>query len=392
MKRPVVVLAAVVAVLVMAGGVGVALHRSSSSTSPPTSTAAPPTTAPPTTAQPAPTAPGAVDEILPALQAFVERERGLEFKRPLRITVLDGRAFTDRAVAAETEDAEEVEHAEAVLRAMGLLTGDIDLKQAVQRFVEASALGFYDSETDEMVLRGSRVTPLLRITLVHELLHALEDQHFNLHREDLGDEASTGFLSLLEGSALRIEDRYRDTLSAAERRDADREEEAQGDQLPSDLPEVVEAVFSFPYQYGPDVVRALLREGGQARLDAAYADPPASTEQVLDPRRYLRGDRPKEVAVPKADGEAFDDGEVGALFLIMMLDLELGTGRALEAAIGWGGDSYVAWRDGDRPCVRIDFVMDSPAHTTELVEALRDWAGRRGGRATASGTSLKTCA
>ncbi|HEX2064523.1 MAG TPA: hypothetical protein VHE80_08890 [Acidimicrobiales bacterium] len=391
MKRPVVALAAVVAALMVAGGMGVAVNRSSSSSPAPTSTSVPATSSS-TTAPAAPATPGPLDEVLPGLQAFVERERGLKFKGPVRTTVLEGPAFAERAVAAETADLEEAEETEAVLKAIGLLERDVDLKKAVERFVEASALGFYDSETDELVLRGSRVTPLVRITLVHELLHALEDQHFNLHREDLGDEAAVGFLALLEGSALRIEDRYRDSLPATERRDAEREEESLADQLPLDLPEVVEAAYGFPYQYGPDLVRALLREGGQARLDAAFADPPASSEQVLDPRRYLRGDRPKEVAVPKADGEPFDDGEVGALFLILMLDVELGTGRALEAAIGWGGDRYVAWRDGRRTCVRMEFVMDSPHHTTELEEALRDWADRRQGGATASGTTLTTCA
>ncbi len=328
MKRPVVVLAALVVVLTLAAGVGVAVHRSSSSAPAPTSTTSMAAPSAPVTEEPSPPPPGPLDDVLPGLQAFVERERGLAFKGPVRVAVLEERAFADRAVASESEDAEELANTQAVLHAMGLLSRDVDLKEAVDRFLEASVLGFYDPETDELVVRGSRVTPLMRTTLVHELVHALEDQHFDLHREDLGDEALTGFTALIEGSALRV---------------------------------------------------------------AAYADPPASSEQVLDPRRYLRADKPKEVAVPKADGKPFDDGEIGALYLILMLDLELGTGRALEAAVGWGGDRYVAWRDGPRTCVRMEFVMDSPRDTAQLVEALRDWAGRRGGRTTASGTTLTTC-
>lgn len=136
---------------------------------------------------------------------------------------------------------------------------------------------------------------------------------------------------------------------------------------------------------------AIVRAGGQARLDAAFRDPPDSSEHVLDPRRYLRGDQPRAVPVPRADGDAFDDGEIGQLFLALMLRAELDDDDADEAAEGWGGDRYVAWRAGDRTCVRMEFVMDTAEDTDELVAALADWARRRSGSATTSGTSLRTC-
>ncbi|MEO7836387.1 MAG: hypothetical protein ABIS21_01950, partial [Acidimicrobiales bacterium] len=106
---------------------------------------------------------------------------------------------------------------------------------------------------------------------------------------------------------------------------------------------------------------------------------------------YLRGDAPRPVPLPRADRPAFDDGEIGALFLILLLRGELDDDVALDAAQGWGGDRYVAWRDGEKTCVRMSFVMDRPKDTAELTDALRDWAGERGGRAFASGTSLTTC-
>ena len=49
-------------------------------------------------------------------------------------------------------------------------------------------------------------TAAVRAVLVHELLHALEDQHFGLDRPDLGDEAFLGFQALAEGSAVRVEE------------------------------------------------------------------------------------------------------------------------------------------------------------------------------------------
>lgn len=390
-------LAAVTAALLATAAVGVVAVDGDGagpgrrSPSGPSSTAASrPGPSSPSTSASAPAA-GSVEAVVPALQAFVEKERGLAFKQPVKVTLLAPRPFEARLLESDDEDLEELREAEAVLQAMGLLDHDVDLAAVVERFSAGVVLGFYDPESDELVVRGAEPTPFVRIVLVHELAHALEDQQFDLDRDELGDEAFLGFQALAEGSAIRIEDRYRASLSRSERRSAAGEERAQGANVPDDVPRVVQILFGFPYAYGPDLVSAILRAGGQARLDAAFQDAPDSTEHVLDPRRYLRGDQPRAVPVPRADGDAFDDGEIGQLFLALMLRAELDDGDADDAAEGWGGDRYVAWRDGDRTCVRMEFVMDTAEDTDELGAALADWARRRPGTASASGTSLRTC-
>ena len=381
-----------VIVLLVAGLVGTATvdegrgEAAPSPSSPPSSPPPPPPAGSSTTA-----APAGIQSVVPSLQAFVERERGLAFKEPVDVTLLDDDAFEARLREDEDEDLEELRDAEAVLRAMGLLDEGTDLVETVREVTAASVLGFYDPTTDELVVRGAAATPYVRVVLVHELLHALEDQHFDLDRSDLGDEAFLGFQALAEGSAVRIEERYRDSLSARDRVSLGAEEIRRAAQVPTDVPRVVEALFGFPYAYGPGLVEAVVGAGGVSRLDAAFASPPASSEHVLDPRSYLRGDEPRAVPVPAADGPAFDDSEIGELFLLLMLDAELGNRDAVAAADGWGGDRYVSWTEGGRTCVRMDFVMDTERDTAELADALARWAGERSGRATASGTSLRTC-
>ena len=355
---------------------------------PVTTTSAP--SPPPSAPTPTPTPGSPIEVLVRQLQGVVERERGLSFKTPVKVSLLDDAAFRAKLLQTNDEDREEAEKAQAVLRAMGLLDRNVDLVKAVQDFAGAGVAGFYDPETKELVLRGGALTPSVRVTLAHELTHALEDQHFNLDRKDLGDEADLGFSALAEGSALRVEESYLRSLSADERAQARKEENAQAGKIP-DVPEVVRVAFGFPYAYGPDVVSVLLKAGGNARLNAAFAKPPASTEQVLDPRRYLDDDAPRPVPVPRSDGTAFDDGEIGQLFLLLMLQSELAFDEARDASEGWGGDRYVAWRDGERTCVRMDFVMDNPSDNDELVKALRDWAGKRRGAASSAGASLTTC-
>jgi hypothetical protein len=384
------VVSAVIVVLLVVGLVGTATvgeEREDAAPSPSSS----PSSRPSSVGSSTTGAPAGIEAVVPALRAFVERERGLAFKQPVDVTLLDDDAFEARLLENEDDDLEEVRDAEAVLRAMGLLDDDVDLAATVREVSAGSVLGFYDPTTDELVLRGAKATPYVRVVLVHELVHALEDQHFDLDRSDLGDEAYLGFQALVEGSAVRIEERYRASLSARDRVALGVEEIRQAANVPTDVPLVVQALFGFPYAYGPDLVEAVVDAGGPPRLDAAFASPPASSEHVLDPRRYLRGDDPRTVPVPAADGPAFDDGEIGELFLVLMLDAELGNRDAVAAANGWGGDRYVAWTEGDRTCVRMDFVMDTDGDTAELADALSRWAGERQGRATASGTSLRTC-
>ncbi len=269
-------------------------------TSATTSATAAPASSSPIPAAPAPDSP--LDVLVRQLQGFVERERGLTFKTPVKATVLDDAAFRAKVTATDDEDRKEIEKAQAILRAMGLLGREVDLVKAVQDFAGAGIAGIYDPETDELVVRGGELTASVRVTLAHELTHALEDQHFNLDRKDLGDEADYGFSALVEGSALRVEDAYLRSLSADERARARSEESVQAGKIPDNVPPVVTLAFGFPYAYGPGVVSALLKAGGNARLDAAYAKPPASTEQAIDPRRYLDDDQPRSVPVPRPAG------------------------------------------------------------------------------------------
>lgn len=398
-------LSAVTALLLAAGALGVVAvdgDGGTGSVAGPRSGSSPATTSVPaasSTDNPAssntttssPTTAGEVGAVVPSLQAFVEKERGLAFSQPVKVTLLADKPFEKRLGQSDEEDLADVRDAEAVLQAMGLLERGVDLAAVVESFSAGAVLGFYDPETDELVVRGAEASPFVRIVLVHELVHALEDQRFDLDRNELGDEAFIGFQALAEGSAIRIEDRYRATMSRSERRSVDRDERAQSAKVPDDVPRVVQVLFGFPYAFGPALVRALVRAGGQARLDAAFGDPPDSSEHVLDPRRYLRGDPPRDVPVPPADGDPFDDGEIGQLFLSLMLRAELDDDDADDAAEGWGGDHYVAWRDGGRTCVRMAFVMDTAKDTDELAAALAEWADDRSGTASASGTSLRTC-
>lgn len=324
------------------------------------------------------------------LEAFVASARGLPFLEPVDVAVLDDAAFRRALTVGEPLDELDVEVETGVLRALGLLDAGDDLGAAGE-LDAGTVAGFYDTGTRELVVRGARLTPFVRQVLVHELVHALDHQHFDLEPDVVDAEAALAFEALVEGNAVSIERRYLQSLPDGERRQAEAEEETTfgGDSLDG-LPEVFLHLGAFPYAAGPELVAALVAAGGQARLDDAFRSPPTSSADVLHPDRFLAGRGRARVPPVVADGRLVDEGVMGELVLRFILAQSRPLEQARRAAAGWAGDRYVAWQTGTRTCVRTAVVLDSAAEAGELVSALRQWGADHPGTTVDPGPSSVT--
>jgi hypothetical protein len=344
-------------------------------------TAATSTTTPPSTSGPRPE----VDAVVLQVEAFVTATRGLQFKRPVPVTQLEGQAFKDRLLADSEKSRHDIELSQRALRALDLLEPGVDLYATLQRFFGDAVVGFYDAEKGDLVVRGTgSFTPYARAVLAHELTHALDDQWFDIHRPELDDpgrgEESSAFSALVEGNAQRVEEAYLAQLGAADRRSAQQEEAraAQSADLRG-VPAVVPELVSWPYGAGPTFVRALLRAGGERRVDAAFGSPPTTTAEIAEPARYLAGEHPVAVAQPAADGPVLDRDLYGYETLVVTLEPVLGAAGAKRAADGWTGDSYVLWdAGGGRSCVRATFVARNATELAQLADGLQRWSTRSG--------------
>ena len=315
------------------------------------------------------------------LEAYVAEARGLDFRQPVEVELADDDEFEARLLEDFEEDVDDIEDVEVFYRAMGLIGPDTDLLEELQAIYSAGVLGFYDTETNDLVVRGRTPTPYVRQTIVHELVHALDDQHFELFREQYDerkDEIATGFSSVVEGNARRIEQRWLGEQPADVREQAKAEEQAFADGIDVDaFPEILLFEIGAPYELGQILVGSLVADGGERAVDAALGDPPTTSEQVLFPPLYSAREARIEVPPPPADGEVVDDGVVGALFwfgLLITGDTDVGQQDAFRAVQGWGGDWAVTWEDGEVDCVRIDIVGDTQADTDEIESALTTWA------------------
>lgn len=345
-----------------------------------------------TTAPPGPTSSGSApasvvttgdadfDAVMADLVAFVEAERGLAFVDPVAVEVADDEEFSARLLEDFDEDVEEIEESDGTLTALGLIGPDVDLVGELRSFYDVGVLGFYDPETDELVVRGTDPTLYTQQTIVHELVHALDDQHHDLDRpelDDAPDESSLGFASLVEGNARRVDEAWEADLSADDQAELLDEEYAYAAEAGLDFgtfPMVLIELVQAPYELGPLLVEEILEEEGPEGLEAAFASPPVTSEQVIHPDSYLAGETAREMAAPPAEGEVTDEGVFGELVLRIMLEGPLSSADARRASEGWGGDWYVSWREGDRSCVRADFAGDRPEDREELLAGLRSWA------------------
>jgi hypothetical protein len=294
------------------------------------------------------------------------------------VAVLDAGGFANRLNAVRLNPAmERARRAEATLRALGIIEPGVNLADQVKRLSTGSVNAFYDVKANELVIREGNLTPFVLKTIVHELVRANYDQHFELDRPDLtspDDESGVAWDSLVEGTASRIEARFIAALPDKDKQSVQAEQQRLAGQLPKDLPDYVLVQYAFPFGSGPRFAEALMSNGGAARVNAAFQAPPRTTEQIIHPDLFLSGEGPKPLADPAADGPAVRSGSLGQLMLSLMLAQVLEPGDAESAADAWGADRYVAWQNGGQTCVRMAITMDTPEKAAEMGAALADWA------------------
>lgn len=318
-----------------------------------------------------------------SLMLDAEENRGLPFISVPTVTILDMAEFSTR-VQTELEhdlDPEEVTTQEALFKLLGLLDDDVDLQAMLVDLYTEQVAGFYDPEDGELVVPVSvdGITPLQKIVIVHELTHALTDQHFDFNDEyerrlDEGnsDDAS-GLLALVEGDATYQQFLYLESLSPAEAASAAIEALSIDTTLLDLAPQWMQMELAFPYEHGLRFVGEIIAAGGLKGVDAAYQDLPISTEQILDPVKYERGEQPDDLALLTStlDGWSLnDEATFGEWGIRMLLTETLLPGVTTQAAAGWGNDTYRLFTRGDDTAFVWQYLGETEQDAEDLVDGL----------------------
>ncbi len=253
---------------------------------------------------------------------------------------------------------EELARDNLTMRALGLLRKDQDLGTLTEQLYVGQVLGFYQFDEKRMVVVSDEgLTPEARVTYAHEYTHALQDAAFDTgaaHDAQVGqDDEALARLSLQEGDAsLAMVLWAIDHLTT--------QEQLGISQTPvpdmTGIPDWMVAQLEFPYIAGTTFVSQLWASAGFDAVDAVYANPPKSTEQVIHPEKYRDGEVPSQVEAPDlAAGlttrtgmawTAVESTTVGEAMLgIWLQGLGVDEQVATNAAAGWGGDSLAVARD-----------------------------------------------
>lgn len=328
--------------------------------------------------------PDAWDERVVDLVGFVERERGHAFTHPVTVQFLDADEYREATVGGDVdqtdEEIEELERLTALYRTVGFVNGDVDMGEALDTLVDSGTLAFYDPNTKEIIVRGTEITVDLRVTLVHELTHALQDQLFDLGRlgEDDGPGA-TVLRDVAEGDASRIEDLYVESLDPSELAEYENASAAAYEEV---LPVLEDAVpplllmsFQAPYIYGPALVAVAHAEGGTEGVDALFTDVP-SEFAVFDPmgrnpRDHLASDQEVIELDPPEGAVEIDSGTFGSLNWYILLAGVHDAHEALAITDTIDADGFVEHEREDRVCLSAAARSDD---AERLAGGLRRWA------------------
>ena len=333
--------------------------------------------------------PSTWDPRLTELVDFVEKDRDLEFLQPVHVDFLTPEEYKDSAAAeaqkVTEKDRREMTQAVALLRAFGLIEGDVDLLDRLTQLTEEGTLAYYDAVTERVTVRGTELTLAVKGTLVHELTHALQDQHFNI--KSLADkdqtrkeaEAASFLRNLVEGDAVRVQNHWVESLEEADQQTYGEENRASSDDANLEgIPEVIIASFGTAYSFGNALVEAIGADGGNPAVDAAFRSPPTSDEQIFDAFRYLAKDQPQTVAPPALkEGEKpieeSEPGMFGAFMLFVTLAQRLDPLAAMHAVDGWGGDQMVTFERDGRQCARVHLAAETVGDRNEMQAGLQKW-------------------
>ena len=306
-----------------------------------------------------------LDETYRLIEEAVVPLRQLEPLEDVDPQILSEDELRERTETSFNEDnpPELVAANEVLYRALGMLGEDESLRDLYIELLGDQVAGYYDPEVDELfvVSRSGGIGVEERVTYAHEFTHALQDQHFDLLSFELTEigqgDRNTAVLALIEGDATAVMSFWaQSALTPDELLELVQAGLDPGaSEVLNRMPPILRESLTFPYERGLQLVLGLQMAGGWEAVDAAYEDPPASTEQVLHPEKYEAREAPIAVELPADLAAGMGNGweityedTFGEFQIGVWLRNALGRAdEGNEAAAGWGGDRFAVLEGPD---------------------------------------------
>jgi hypothetical protein len=307
------------------------------------------------------------------LEGEVAEVRHLQLAHPVDVRALSDEDFRGRVASQARLGRTASGRRTAFWQTVGVGALDRSPGETERRVLEEEVVGFYDPRAKSLFVRAStgdqgQIVPRhpgTQSVLVHEIVHALQDQHFDLkYAQSLDEDEGLAYQALAEGDAILTSNgvgalekgvfaQWRSRISDRTRALSPEAMLGKGGVWTEELrraPALLRRRLLFPYVEGTAFVLELYRAGGFDLLDKAFARPPRSTEQVLHVQKYLAGEDPIPVdwPLPPVGWQVVVDGRMGELQTGVVLAQCVPSRDAEVAASGWGGDAWAIVVDSDR--------------------------------------------
>jgi hypothetical protein len=333
----------------------------------------------------------------------VAQLRGLEPKGPIQKGVKDKQEISqylnERALAEYSSG--EIEREGKLLRRLGLIPETMDYRAFVIKLLAEQVGGYYDSDKKTLFIASWLSSEEQKPVMVHELTHALQDQHFDVAKilkEDRSlqnDDRILAHQAVMEGDGMVVMLQY--FLEPVKRHfsqllDLSSIMQAQMTSMQLQFPVFKEAppylreTLLFPYGYGASFLQYAWRQNPSWQaVNKLYSDLPVSTEQIMHPEKYYgERDMPKPVSIEDWAAKLGPGWKIGSKNVLgeftlgLLMSLHLTEERSRRAAAGWGGDqALLLENEQGKDAVLIETVWDTAADAEKFYTAMDEWFRQR---------------
>lgn len=312
---------------------------------------------------------------------------GLSVSKPVpmdRMSKAQMRSYFQERIKDEVKP-EEIRVQELVMKKFGLAPADFSLEKTTIDLLTEQAAAFYDYKKKRMVMPEDSSGPTADIALVHELAHALADQHFNLEqyikKSSANDDSALARAAVMEGQATWLMAEYMARKMGQSLKTnpmimqmMSQASAASGGGFPvlNSVPLYMKESLIFPYMKGLEFQQEVVLKYGQDGFSKVFQTPPSSTQQILHPAKYFEGTKPAPVTMPQLSGGGWKktaEGMLGEFDLMILFRQHNKESEPL--AESWRGGRYQLWeRASDkRAVIAYAFAWESPEKSKAAFEA-----------------------
>jgi hypothetical protein len=313
----------------------------------------------------------------------IEKALGVKFKTPPKLELRDRAQVREFLLQKLNEPAvqKQLANEEATFKLLGMIPDTMRLKDLYVKVLTEQIIGYYDPKTKVLYVVNGAPEEYAGITIMHELVHALQDQYVNvdsLESIEGDDDRAAAAQAVIEGEAtyeqIFIMAGGNGNLAAQlpggweSMRSTIREAQATQPMF-SSAPMVIQESLLFPYINGADFVRRFkAARPGKLPLDSL----PVSTKQLMHEDAYFgkTKDVPSVITLPKIPGtvEENDFGEFGTRLYVYQHTRD--QDQSIRASNGWEADRYDLVKTPQGDALVWATAWETPGDAAEFMSAI----------------------